>query len=584
MYITKDLWCLVKKHKRKIAAMTVWTTLPVILDVLQMIGYAFLLLAIMNGCGTAKIVLASVCVILFVLIQRSSEHLLVQKKAKYGNKFKSEFRAELFEKLFQLGPAFVDRKQSGEIINTLWEKVEWVFFYLCYYIPTSVMIAVVSVVCACAWISSQPFVALTIGLGGVLVIISPTLFHKLSKDSGKDEWGENDAFFSTCLDGLQGIATLKSFNANDRHRAVVNAMSEANRRSTMANLIFTTLNSRLIELVVSICEISTVIIGALSASNGILNPTQLVCLFLIMEAWASGARRILGAWLRGNKGAAGYDSCLEIINEECSYSLTDLSNANIAPYADEQSYDLEFSNVSFSYSEKAGPVLNDISFTVKSGTQTALVGSSGSGKSTITQLLFGFYKPQLGEIKIGNQPLVAENVNRLQQKMTVLWQDCHIFNLSCFDNIKIAKPQASDEEVYSAAKKANIHDVIMQLPDGYQTIIGDGGRNFSGGEKQRIAIARAFLRNTPILILDEATSSLDRKNEVEIQSCIKELSCGKTVLTIAHRMDTIRDADQICVIENGKIVEKGMHQELVARGARYAELIYRSSLKGGNKS
>ena len=582
MYMTRDLWQLVKKNTAKISIMTFWTTIPVILDVLQMICYSFLLLTIINRRGVLEIATSVVLVLLSMLVQRGSEHILILKKAKYGNDFKSEFRAELFEKLFQLGPAFIDRKQTGEIINTLWERIEWVFFYLFYYIPTSVMVLLLSVVCACIWMSAQPIIACVFLFGGILVVASPPFFHRFIKSKGKDEWGENDVFYSTCLDGLQGIETLKSFNANNRHRAKVEEMAEANRRSTMANLIFTTLNGRLIEMVVSWSEILIVVIGVLSMSNGTITTSQLIGLFLIVQAWSAGAKRILGAWLRGSKGASAYESSLEILKEQCPYSLTDLKSEEAMP-GDIEAYDndLELSDVSFSYSENSAPVLDNINFKVEAGTQTALVGSSGSGKSTITHLLFGFYKPQLGEVKIGKRPLTAENVKSLQQKMTVIWQNCHIFHMSCFDNIRIAKPNATEEEVYSAAKKANIHDMIMQLPDGYSTIIGDGGRTFSGGEKQRIAIARAFLRNTPVLILDEATSSLDRKNETEIQACIKHLSQGKTVVTIAHRLDTIRDSDQICVIENGRIVEKGTHQELTANGMRYAELLNNHDLKGG---
>ncbi len=582
MYITKDLWCLAKKHMSEILNMTLWTILPVILDVIQMTAYGFMLLAILDGRKQSEVLLTIAVVLLTVLLQRGSEHILILRKARCGNKFKSEFRAELFEKLFQLGPAFIDRKQNGELINTLWERVEWIFFYLFYYIPTSVMIVAVSIICACIWILIQPFIAGAMILGGLIVVIAPPLFHKFIKQGSKNEWDDSDAFYSTCLDGLQGIVTLKSFNANERHRAKVDMMSESNRRSTMANLIFTTLNSRLIELIISVCEIIVVVIGVISVSDGTIDTAQMICLFLIMQAWTNGARRILGAWLRGNKGAAAYESSLEILNENCPYSLTDSSHEEKEQKElDDFNSDLEFSDVTFSYSENGSPVLNSVSFKVKQGTQTALVGASGSGKSTIIQLLFGFYKPQLGKIEISGHNLNADNVRQLQQKMTVIWQNCHIFHMSCLDNIKIAKPDATDEEVYSAAKKANIHDMIMRLPDGYSTVIGDGGRNFSGGEKQRIAIARAFLRNTPILILDEATSSLDRKNEMEIQACIRDLCQGKTVVTIAHRLDTIRDADQICVVENGRIAEKGNHQELIDKGSRYAELMCNQDSKGG---
>ena len=580
MYMTRDLWQLVKKNTAKISIMTFWTTIPVILDVLQMICYSFLLLTIINRRGVSEIATSVVLVLLSMLAQRGSEHILILKKAKCGNNFKSEFRAELFEKLFQLGPAFIDRKQTGEIINTLWERIEWVFFYLFYYIPTSVMVLILSVACACIWMPAQPIIFCAFLSGGILVIISPPLFHRFAKNRGKDEWDENDAFYSTCLDGLQGIVTLKSFNANARHRAKVEEMAEANRRSTMANLVFTTLNGRLIELVVSLSEILIVVIGVLSMSNGTITPSQLIGLFLIVQAWSAGAKRILGAWLRGSKGAAAYESSLEILKEQYPYSLTDLKNEGAMPAdMDEDGNDLELSDVSFSYSENSAPVLDNINFKVEAGTQTALVGSSGSGKSTITHLLFGFYKPQLGEVKIGKRPLTAENVKSLQQKMTVIWQNCHIFHMSCFDNIRIAKQNATEEEVYSAAKKANIHDMILQLPDGYSTIIGDGGRTFSGGEKQRIAIARAFLRNTPILILDEATSSVDTRTEVLIQKSMRELIKGRTSFVIAHRLSTVTDADVILVVSDGRLVEKGTHEELLEKHGFYYD-IFMSQFEG----
>ena len=398
--------------------------------------------------------------------------------------------------------------------------------------------------------------------------------HRVLEKHGETEWKENDKFYATCLDGLQGINTLKAFNANARHRAVIEELSEKNRKATMSNLVVTTLNSRVMELLISFGEIAANIAGAFAFLSGFIGVAQLIILFMLMRAWADGARHILGAWLRGNKGAAAYESAREILEADFEYSLTNIKGE---PPTDDSSLDLaqglQFEHVTFSYSGSGQTAINDVSFSVKRGSQIALVGSSGSGKSTIIRLLFGFYKPQSGVIKVGGQVIEAENVKAIQKMMTIIWQDCHIFHMSCFDNIRIAKPNSSAEEIYTAARKANIHEMIEHLPQGYDTVIGDGGRVFSGGEKQRIALARAFLRDAPILILDEATSSLDRKNELEIQSCIRELSKGKTVLTIAHRLDTIRDADQIWVMESGKIVECGTHQELINRGTRYQKLM-----------
>lgn len=572
MYMTKDLRQRIKQSRRGIAAVTGCMILACALYALLMLSWGGLLLALSNH---EKYLLWSIGSVVFcTAVQRGSEHLLAYCRAKSGTAFKRTFRAELFEKLFYLGPGFIDRKRSGELINTLWEKVEWVSHYLFYYVPTSVMILVFSAVCAAVWLTAQPLLGVVILLGGLLVTAAPPLFHKLLKTGSEKEWNDNDAFYSTCLDGLQGIATLKAFNANKRHRAKVDKMSEENRRSTMSNLIFTTLNSKLIELLISAAEIAADLAGVWALLNGSIRPYHLILLFMFMQAWTDGAKRMLGAWLRGNKGIAAFEGALEILNDECAYSLTNVSGKErrdgVSPGLDGN---VEFENITFSYSDIRRPAVKGVSFSMDRGTQTALVGASGSGKSTIARLLFGFYKPQLGVIKVGSKTLNAETVRDIQRMTTVIWQDCHIFHMTCLDNIRIARPDATDEEVYAAAKKANIHEMIMELPDGYNTVIGDGGRTFSGGEKQRVAIARAFLRNTPILILDEATSSLDRKNEAEIQNCIHSLSEGKTVLTIAHRLDTIRSADQICVMDTGEIVERGTHQELMKHGKRYPELM-----------
>lgn len=574
MYVTSRLWRLVKAHLDGIVVMTWWTLLPVILNAVHLMSWYLLLLTLMSGDGTERIAIYAVLVVFLCLVQRGTEHILTIQKARYGGKFKNSFRTELFEKLFYLGPGFIDRKQSGELIITLWQKIDWINFYLFIYIPTSWMIVIFSILCAIAWFITQPIIGLIILLSGLVVVAAPPVFHKLLKTSGEEEWEGNDEFYSTCLDGLQGITTLKAFNANALHRQKVEEQSEKNRKATMSNLVLTTLNSRIMELLISAGEVAADVVGVWAIMSGFIETHHLVMLFMLMRAWAYGARHIFGAWLRGNKGIAAFESAWEILNAECAYSLTSISGGKReAQLSTGENGDIEFDRVSFSYADIDHPTIRDVSFSAKSGTQIALVGSSGSGKSTVARLLFGFYKPQHGTIKVGGKTLGAENVSAIQQMITVIWQDCHIFHMSCFDNIKIAKPDASVADVYEAARKANIHEMISQLPEGYDTVIGDGGRTFSGGEKQRIALARAFLRNAPILILDEATSSLDRRNELEIQNCIRELSKGKTVLTIAHRLDTIRDADQICVMESGVIVERGTHEELLKNGERYCELM-----------
>ncbi|WP_238524613.1 ABC transporter ATP-binding protein [Caldicellulosiruptor hydrothermalis] len=232
---------------------------------------------------------------------------------------------------------------------------------------------------------------------------------------------------------------------------------------------------------------------------------------------------------------------------------------------------MEFKEVSFSYSETK-EVLNDITFTVPKCAKVAFVGESGGGKSTIFKLIMGFYKPQKGEILIFGRPISDYTVRELRSLFAYVPQDCYLFNGSIYENIRYGKLNATEKEVIEAAKKANIHDFIVSLPERYNAKVGDRGLTLSGGQRQRIAIARAILKDAPILLLDEPTSSLDSESESEVLKALSTLMEGKTTLIIAHRFSTIKDADIIYIIEDGKIVEKGKHDELLSLNGKYSNL------------
>ena len=243
--------------------------------------------------------------------------------------------------------------------------------------------------------------------------------------------------------------------------------------------------------------------------------------------------------------------------------------------------DIVFDNVSFGYAEKGGKgaeVLKNVSFTVKKGQTVALVGSSGGGKTTICNLLPRFYRCVEGKISIGGTDINDVTTSALREKIAVVAQDVFLFSGSVRDNIAYGSPTKSEAELIQAAKRANIHDFVMTLPNGYDTEVGERGVKLSGGQKQRIAIARAFLKNPPILILDEATSALDNMTEMQVQAALTELSFGRTTLVVAHRLSTVKNADRILVITDGEVTENGTHEELVAYGGLYAEL-YRYQFK-----
>ncbi|MFF9118168.1 ABC transporter ATP-binding protein [Streptomyces massasporeus] len=239
--------------------------------------------------------------------------------------------------------------------------------------------------------------------------------------------------------------------------------------------------------------------------------------------------------------------------------------------------EVRFENVSFGYDDKGGPVLDGIDLTVPAGSSLALVGSTGAGKSTLGYLVPRLYDVTGGRVTLDGTDVRDLDFDTLARAVGVVSQETYLFHASVAENLRFAKPDATDEELHQAAKAAQIHDHIAALPDGYDTVVGERGHRFSGGEKQRLAIARTILRDPPVLILDEATSALDTRTEAAVQDAIDALSANRTTLTIAHRLSTVRGADQIVVLDSGRAVERGTHEELLEEGGRYAALVRRDA-------
>ncbi len=257
------------------------------------------------------------------------------------------------------------------------------------------------------------------------------------------------------------------------------------------------------------------------------------------------------------------DDAMDQLDALKGESFIDSDGSDIKP----GSYDIEFDHVDFGYDSRK--VLKDVNFKIPEKTSTAIVGPSGSGKTTICSLIARFYDPDGGTVKLGGYDLRKFTCDSLLSNISMVFQNVYLFNDTIRANICFGKPDATEEEMIAAAKKARCHDFIMKLPNGYDTVVGEGGGTLSGGEKQRISIARAILKNAPIIILDEATASIDPENEHLIQQAISELTRGKTIITIAHRLATIQNADQILVVDDGKVAECGTHDELIKKDGIY---------------
>ncbi len=291
-------------------------------------------------------------------------------------------------------------------------------------------------------------------------------------------------------------------------------------------------------------------------------------------AWQNEIRKMTNS--SGEPLSQGY---LKTMLPMIDASIDRVEEIDRAPRMDEggsvqvpKSHDISFEHVDFSYGDRK--IIDDVSFTIPEGTTTAIVGPSGSGKTTLTSLMARFWDVKKGSVKLGGIDVKDYSLDSLMSNFSMVFQNVYLFNDSIENNIKFGKPEASHEEVVAAAKAARCHDFIMALPDGYDTVIGEGGATISGGERQRLSIARAMLKDAPVVILDEATANVDPENEAELQAAIEALTGGKTIIMIAHRLKTVRHANQILVVDHGKIVQHGTHEELIKQGGIYGDFVH----------
>lgn len=311
--------------------------------------------------------------------------------------------------------------------------------------------------------------------------------------------------------------------------------------------------------------LTTLVFGDFLISNGLMNVGDLAMYALYIGIFISPIQILVELTEMMQKGLSGFRRFLDVMDTKPE--IEDAKDAT--PLTNVQGH-VSYENVSFHYSDDDTPVLSDVSFQIEAGKSIALVGPSGSGKTTICSLLPRFYDVTEGRITIDGKDVRSLTLNSLRNQIGLVQQDVYLFCGTVRENIAYGKPDATMDEIIDAAKKANIHDFIEELPDGYDTFVGERGTRLSGGQKQRISIARVFLKNPPILILDEATSALDNESERWIQQSLEELAKNRTTITIAHRLSTIRNADEILVVADNRICERGTHDELVAKNGIYA--------------
>jgi len=373
------------------------------------------------------------------------------------------------------------------------------------------------------------------------------------------------------LDFAEGIGIIKSYNMlGDRSKKLTDEFARSCKESIDYEIAYTPW-SRALYLTFGIGTAAALALSALLYTTGTISAEYMVGMALFLFDLFLAIKSYYGQMARLTVTAASLDRIEEVFDAE---ELKDEGSKDLS-VASASADEIEYDNVGFAYSEK--DVLSNVSFKIKQGEMTALVGPSGGGKSTIASLLARFWDVKSGRILVRGEDIKDVSLGSLMDQISMVFQRVYLFQDTVYNNIAIGRPDATREEVEEAAKKARCYDFIMQLPDGFDTVIGEGGASLSGGEQQRISIARCILKDSPIVILDEATASVDADNERAIQEAISELCKDKTLLVIAHRLRTIRDADQILVVSDGKIKERGDHADLMAQNGMYAHMV---SLQG----
>lgn len=482
-----------------------------------------------------------------------------------GGRVKSEARARLIAKLQQLGPDFVRRESSGAMATSVVDGVEALEPYFVRFVPHMVVVAIVPFVIFVAVVSRDWISGLVLLATGPVIPVFMILVGVGTERLNQRQWKRLSQLSGRLLDALQRLTTLQLFNATAREADILERVTEDYRRSTMSVLRVAFLSSLMLEFFATVgIAVVAVLIGFRLLYAEMSFEAGFFALLLAPEFYAP--LRQLGTNYHARMEAIGAASpIVEILDAEVPETGTQSPVFKPA-------IDIACEGLHFSY-EPGEPALRDASLTLRAGTVTALVGPSGAGKSTLLDMVLGLRKPEAGRVLVDGHDLAEIAPDHWLQQVAAVPQRPHMFAGSVLANITLGAPEIPLDAVRTAARAAEADAFIMDLPHGYDTQLGEHGQTLSGGQVQRIALARAFLKQAPVVVMDEGTTGLDRDTEQLITRAVARLALDRTVLIIAHRLRTIRLADRIAVMENGRIVEEGTHASLLDAGQRYAALL-----------
>ncbi|MCZ6888305.1 MAG: ABC transporter ATP-binding protein [Gammaproteobacteria bacterium] len=567
MYFDPRLWAFTQGVRGRIALSAVIGLLAASAGVARLALLGWLIAMVFQGAGLADLA-GPIGLVAGVMVLRGIlEYVRTMVAHRTAAMVQAHIRKVLYDKAVALGPAWFGQERTADVMLSVVDGVEQLETYFGQFLP-QVLIALLTPIIIFCFVAFLDLPVALVLVGATLVtLIAPTIFHRLDFQASRRRAKAYGDFGAEFLDSVQGLATLKAFGQASARAKTLAERAYDLATGTMRVTATNALGRGITDAGIAIGAATALGLGAYRVADGTMSLTTLLIVLMMGVELFRPLRDLRVQLHTGMLGQSAAQAIYRLL--DATPSVADSGTRN----SDDLAPCIRFENVTFTYPGNDAPVFDRLDFSIAAGERIGVVGSSGSGKSSIVRLLLRFYDPQAGRITIDGTDVRELSYDALRSTFAVVNQDTYLFHGTVEDNLRLGDPTASQEALESAAQAANAHAFIARLPQGYETVVGERGIKLSGGQRQRIAIARALLRDAPILVLDEALSAVDAENEAIIQQALDRLMQGRTTLVFAHRLSSIIGADNILVLENGHIVERGKHDDLMANGGPYRELM-----------